>query len=67
MDVDFGSKFLIVWMVTGIVIGIFGTVFYKVVQDIKKKQMGKLQYVYAFVVSLLLGLIFEWGLFYLAL
>lgn len=67
MDVYFGSKFLIVWILSGIVIGIFGTVFFKVIQDIKQRKMGKLQYVYAFVISLLLGMIFEWGLFYLAL
>lgn len=67
MDLDFESKFFMVWIVSSIVIAIFGTLLYKVIQDAKQKKMSAVKYVIAFVTSLVIGLAFEWVLFYLAL
>lgn len=67
MDLDFESKFFMVWIVSSIVIAIFGTLLYRVIQDAKQKKMSTVKYVVAFIVSLVMGLAFEWVLFYLAL
>ncbi|MDM1378561.1 hypothetical protein [Myroides marinus] len=67
MDLDFESKFFMVWIVSSVVIAIFGTLLYKVIQDAKQKKMSTVKYVVAFIVSLVVGLAFEWVLFYLAL
>jgi len=67
MDLDFESKFFMVWIVSSVVIAIFGTLLYKVIQDTKQKKMSTVKYVVAFIVSLVMGLAFEWVLFYLAL
>lgn len=67
MDLDFESKFFMVWIVSSVVIAIFGTLLYKVIQDAKQKKMSTVKYVVAFIVSLVTGLAFEWVLFYLAL
>ncbi|MDM1347187.1 hypothetical protein HX017_09355 [Myroides marinus] len=67
MDLDFESKFFMVWIVSSVVIAIFGTLLYKVIQDAKQKKMSTVKYVVAFIVSLVMGLAFEWVLFYLAL
>ncbi|MGL5274138.1 hypothetical protein SAMN04488018_102156 [Myroides marinus] len=67
MDLDFESKFFMVWIVSSVVIAIFGTLLYRVIQDAKQKKMSIVKYVVAFIVSLVMGLAFEWVLFYLAL
>lgn len=67
MNLDFESKFFIVWIVSSFVIAIFGTVLYKVIQDIKQSKSSIVNYIIAFIVSLVIGLAFEWVLFYLAL
>ncbi|KUF37839.1 hypothetical protein AV926_01770 [Myroides marinus] len=67
MDLDFESKFFMVWIVSSVVIAIFGTLLYRVIQDAKQKKMSTVKYVVAFIVSLVMGLAFEWVLFYLAL
>ncbi|MDM1396715.1 hypothetical protein HX049_05950 [Myroides odoratimimus] len=67
MDLDYESRFYIVWILSSIVIGVFGAILYKVIQDIKKKEVTKVQYIFAFISSFITALAFEWVLFYLAL
>lgn len=67
MDLDYESRFYMVWILSSIVIGVFGAILYKVIQDIKKKEVTKVQYTLAFIGSFIIALAFEWVLFYLAL
>lgn len=67
MDLDYESRFYMVWILSSIVIGVFGAILYKVIQDIKKKEVTKVQYILAFIGSFIIALAFEWVLFYLAL
>lgn len=67
MGLDFESKFYLVWIVSSVIIGLGGTILYKIIQDIKEKKVSMIKYVLVFLGSTVLGLAFEWGLLYLAL
>lgn len=65
--IDYGSKFSVVWIIVSLAIGLFGTVLYKAILEMKQEKLSKQQYVIAYVISFVFGLIFTRGIFYLAL